>query len=43
MDDEGYLSLGRSVGDLEQEARQLGMLNKIRGTRSVVKSRAFVG
>ncbi|KAF3024557.1 hypothetical protein E8E15_007833 [Penicillium rubens] len=43
LDDEGYLGLARSVGDIEQEARQLGMLNKSRGTRSVVRSRAFVG
>ncbi|KAF4761296.1 hypothetical protein N7455_002967 [Penicillium solitum] len=43
LDDEGYLGLARSVVDIEQEARQLGMLNKSRGTRSVVRSKAFVG
>lgn len=43
LDDEGYLGLARSVVDIEQEARRLGMLNKSRSTRSVVRSRAFVG
>lgn len=43
LDDEGYLDLTRSVADIEQEARQLGMLNKSRGSRSVVRSRGFVG
>jgi hypothetical protein len=36
VDDEEYLGLGRSVRDIEQEARQLGMLNKSRGVRPVV-------
>ncbi|KAJ5468625.1 hypothetical protein N7475_006377 [Penicillium sp. IBT 31633x] len=40
LDDEGYLGLGGSVGDIEREARQLGMLNKSRATRSVVRSKA---
>lgn len=43
LDDEGYLGLARSVVDIEHEARQLGMLNKSWGTRSVVRSRGFVG
>ena len=43
LDDEGYLDPTRSVVDLELEARQLGMLKERRGTRSVVKSRGFVG
>lgn len=43
LDDEGYLGLARSVVDIEQEARQLGMLNKSRRTRSVDRSKAFVG
>lgn len=43
LDDEGYLGLVRSVVDIEQETRQLGMLNKSRGTRSVVRSKAFFG
>ncbi|KAJ5961015.1 uncharacterized protein N7479_008165 [Penicillium vulpinum] len=43
LDDEGYLGLARSVVDIEQEGRQIGMLNKSRGTRSVVRSSGFVG
>ena len=43
LEDEGYLNLTRSVVDLELEARQLGMLNKSRGTRSLVRSKGFVG
>ncbi|KAJ5385275.1 hypothetical protein N7517_003186 [Penicillium concentricum] len=43
LDDEGYIGLVQSVVDIEQEARQLGMLNKSRGTRSVVRSIGFGG
>ncbi|OQE47390.1 hypothetical protein PENCOP_c001G05767 [Penicillium coprophilum] len=41
LDDEGYISLVRSIVDIEQEARQLGVLNRSRGTRSAVRSSGF--
>ena len=38
LDDEGYLDIGKGVREIEQEAKQCAMLNKSRGTRSVVRS-----
>ncbi|KAJ5550644.1 hypothetical protein N7535_001410 [Penicillium sp. DV-2018c] len=42
LDDEGYLGLGSSVRDIEREARRLGVFNKSRGVRSVVRSKACI-
>lgn len=43
LDDEGYVSLGRAVNDIEEEAKYLAMLNKSKNERKVFRSRACVG
>lgn len=40
LDDEGYVNLGRSVRDIDEEARYLGMLIKSKSERRVVRSKA---
>lgn len=41
LDDEGYVSLGIGIREIEQEAKQIGMLNKSQCIRTLVRSRAF--
>lgn len=43
LDDEGYLNITKTAKEIEQEGRQLAILNKSRGTKSVVRSSGFVG
>lgn len=43
LDDEGYLNIAKTAKEVEQEGRQLAILNKSRGTKSVVRSSSFVG
>ncbi|KAF7163166.1 hypothetical protein CNMCM5623_008236 [Aspergillus felis] len=39
LDDEGYIKLTESVDDIETEAKNLAMRNKIGGTKTVARSR----
>jgi hypothetical protein len=41
LDDEGYISLGLGIREIEQEAKQIAIMNKSQGTRTLVRSRAF--
>lgn len=40
LDDEGYVNLGKSVRDIEEEAKYLAMLSKSKCERKVVRSAA---
>lgn len=40
LDDEGYVNLGKSVRDIEEEGKHLAMLNKTKCVRNVVRSTA---
>lgn len=42
LDDEGYVNLGKSVRDIEEEAKYLAMLNKTKCERKAVRSAAFM-
>ena len=42
LDDEGYLNIGKTVKEVQQEGSQLATLNKSRGTKWVVRSSGFV-
>lgn len=42
LDDEGYVNLGRSVRDIEEEAKYLAMVNKSKSERKVMRSKACV-
>ncbi|KAJ5818343.1 hypothetical protein N7474_003934 [Penicillium riverlandense] len=39
LDDEGYITLKKSVKDIEEEAKYLAMLNKSKNERTVTKSK----
>ncbi|KAJ6044604.1 hypothetical protein N7499_007106 [Penicillium canescens] len=41
LDDEGYMSLRIGIREIEQEAKQIGMMNKSQCIRTLVRSRAF--
>ncbi|CAL5867688.1 uncharacterized protein PFLUO_LOCUS1907 [Penicillium psychrofluorescens] len=42
LDDEGYITLQKSVKDIEEEAKYLAMLNKSKDKRTVTKSTGYM-